>query len=303
MRRLAIDVGSNTIKCLLACKVGGAVSSIWEKSLDRRISRGDGELVDDAADLISASLVSFLLHASTLSEDFETVAVATSAMRLSSKGRLVAEEVYARTGINIQILSESDEARLAYLGAVSDTSIDASKNNVFFDLGGGSLELVFGCGQRPDRVASFPLGAVSLTRAFFSGERVCAGEMRKLREYLSETFRRASKDWNLSGRETLIGSGGAVAAARLMKAVCDFSDPENEISLKDLDLMANILAELSASERSEKYGIPRARADIVVAAFVCVSEVMRALGIKELLHTFRNLRYGLVSADKFWKSL
>ena len=78
--KLAIDIGSNTIKCLLGEFRGGKVETFYEKSLESRISGGN-VLVGNAADLIIGALRCFLSDSSKLFPEFSVDAVATSALR------------------------------------------------------------------------------------------------------------------------------------------------------------------------------------------------------------------------------
>ena len=51
---------------------------------------------------------------------------------------------------------------------------------------------------------------------------------------------------------------------------------------------------MSIAERVENFSIAKSRADILVSALICVGGFMRHLGHSELLHTFYNLRYGVI---------
>lgn len=82
---LAIDIGSNTIKCLLGRVENCAVARLYERTLDRRIM-GSGALVPNAADVVSDSVSLFVREAAAFAPAFKTVAVATSALRDSPAG-------------------------------------------------------------------------------------------------------------------------------------------------------------------------------------------------------------------------
>ena len=97
--------------------------------------------------------------------------------------------------------------------------------------------------------------------------------------------------------ELLVGAGGAVVAARFMKAKLGLSGAENEISLDDIEKCYAAVLPLSVGGRVEKFGISAGRADIIPAAFACIIELMRSLGKTRLTHTFCNIRYGIVRAE------
>ena len=125
--KLVIDIGSNTIKCLLA-KVDefGNIQKLFEHSLESRISAGGGILVENASTLISNSIEVLMEKAKTYCNNFQSIAVATSALRDASNKDDIIADVLEKTSVAINVLSGYEEARLSYLGACSDNAIEAS---------------------------------------------------------------------------------------------------------------------------------------------------------------------------------
>lgn len=283
---LAIDIGSNTIKCLLGRVENGAVVRLYERTVDSRIM-GRGALVANAAELVAAAVSTFKKDAVRFSEIFSCVAVATSALRDSPKKGEIVSYVAARTGVEIDVISGEAEARLSFSGAMSDPLVDSSKRCAYFDLGGGSMEVVAGFGGTVEFARSLDVGAVRLTRECSSNaeyfERSADAICRQLADF-PET-------------EILVGAGGAVVAARLMKQKLGLGGAENSLSLADIQMCYDAVAPLASSERVEKFSVPAGRADILPAAFACIIELMRYLRKTSLIHTFNNMRYGLVLAE------
>lgn len=298
MRRLSVDIGSNTAKCLLADLAGEKCVRVWEDTVDCRILGDGGALVPNAAELVSGAVCRFVSHAESLAGEMEVLVTATSAMRNAPEAAEVAERVRRSSGYAVRVLSEYEEAKYSYLGAMGDELIPPAAGYAFFDLGGGSLEVAFGGRFEMSSAFSFPVGAVAMTRRFFCGaDGGCA--MENLADFLRGVFD-SSKLPRIPPSGILVGTGGAVAAARLMKAKCGFAGAENELSADMIGEMARILDALPARERASAYSIPPSRADIIVAAFVVLEVLMRSLGAEHFLQTFRNLRYGLVCADCLW---
>ena len=71
-------------------------------------------------------------------------AVATSALRDAANSSEICGKVFDATSIKIRILSGKEEAELSYRGAMSDPAVNGNLSNLFFDLGGGSMEVVGG---------------------------------------------------------------------------------------------------------------------------------------------------------------
>ena len=287
---LAVDVGSNTIKCLLGRAENGTVIALLENTLDRRILDRGGALVPGAAEIISGAVAAFRKEALKLTRDFKTIVAATSALRDSSEKSAIVEEVRRRTSLEISVLSGKDEAEISFAGAMSDPLLDREKSYAYFDLGGGSVEVVAGKNARVETSRSIAMGAVRLMRE-------CAS--------CGEYFARAKEAFAAGlgafpATDALVGAGGAVAAARFMKAKMGLKGAAHVISLCDVQKCFEAVAPLSERERTEKFSISPGRADIIPAAFACIIELMRRLGKGELIHTFHNMRYGIVlEAERF----
>ena len=93
---LAIDIGSNTIKCLLGYAENGVVVRVFEKSLENRILDNGGVLVENASQMIADSIVDFKASAKEFCDEFQVKVVATSALRDSNEREKIVQDVYVR---------------------------------------------------------------------------------------------------------------------------------------------------------------------------------------------------------------
>ncbi len=287
---LAIDIGSNTIKCLLGRPSGALVDALYERTLDSRICSPDGGLVKNASLLISEAIKLFVSEARNFCPSFKIVAVATSALRDSPDGLKVVEDVRASTSVDIRILSGHEEARLSYFGAMR--GVEGVGKSAFFDLGGGSLELVFGDGLNVLESFSMPVGSVRMTSKYFPGGLVTGGASLAMSEEVSKVLGDAIACRSNFNR--LVGVGGGVVAARFLKRRMAFPGPESEISLPEMEAMFGEVASRTPLERCQELGIPKGRADIVPAAFLTIIGLMKFLNSAILLHTFYNIRYAVI---------
>ncbi len=288
--KLVIDIGSNTIKCLLArVDKQGNIEKLFEHSLENRISAGNGILVENASTLISKSIQTLIEKAKEYSCNFKVIAVATSAVRDAMNKDKILSEVFSNTSVAIKILSGEDEARLSYLGACSDNAVPKVSTKTYFDLGGGSMEIVFGNSFAMKNSYSFPIGAVTLTKKFCTSEKVSKQTQMDIANYVSKALLKIPR----TKSDILIGAGGAVVAARLLNEKIN-GIISNKVSLTEIYKFVDVLSAMSVTERVEKFSIAKSRADILVSALICVGALMRHLGHSELLHTFNNLRYGVI---------
>ena len=289
--KLVIDIGSNTSKCLLAEKTSSGLNKLFELSLENRISAGSGKLVDNASDMIANAIKKFIFEAKKFSASFTITAVATSALREAIEGKDVAKKASATCGVDVKILSGEEEAKYAYLGAMSDSSIPYCNHNAFFDLGGGSLEIVFGAAN-VQNIFSLPIGAVVLTKTFCKDEVISSQAKKEIEVFLENQIAKIDSP----EPEILVGAGGAVVAARLMNEKIN-GKQSNKITIAEIERFIEILLPMSVETRAERFGIARNRADIIVPAFLCITALAKRLNKAEIFHTFHNLRYGLILND------
>jgi len=186
MRMGVLDIGSNTGHLLVVdAHRGAAPLPAFSCKEPLRLA----EHIDDNGAVDSsgvAALVGFVRQAQAMAEDkgCETVhAFATSAVRHASNADVVLETVREQTGMDLEVLSGSDEARLTFL-AVRRWFGWSSGRLVVFDIGGGSLEIAAGDDEKPDVAQSLPLGAGRLTRQWLGGVEPVALQVRALRRYV-----------------------------------------------------------------------------------------------------------------------
>jgi exopolyphosphatase/guanosine-5'-triphosphate,3'-diphosphate pyrophosphatase len=145
----ALDLGTNNCRLLIASphRGGDGASSIRVfDSFSRVVRLGEGVsatgvLSDDAMERTIAALKACQKK---LSKYRVTNArfVATEACRRASNGQSFLNNVRDEVGIDIDIISSEEEARLAFRGC-SSLLTETAKRAIVFDIGGGSTELMW----------------------------------------------------------------------------------------------------------------------------------------------------------------
>ena len=167
MRRACIDIGSNTTRLLVAEMSDASLTPIHE---DRVFTRIGASLTDEGT--IPASkrmevieVVSTQLEAARALGAAQIRGVATAAIRGASDGAEFVRALTERTGLELVVLSDEEEARLAFQGAAGTFAGTAPEPLGVLDVGGGSSEVVVG--RAPDRIEwwrSMPIGSGSIAR-------------------------------------------------------------------------------------------------------------------------------------------
>ena len=176
MRVAAIDIGTNSIRLLVADVSGGSVDGLELRTVARagepcRLGRGldrTGTVEAETAEAAAEHAAGFVRRARALGAE-HMVAGATAALRAATNGNEVAALIGSRAGLPVRILTGEEEARLVYRAVVAGFGSGASRNScVVFDIGGGSTEVVSGVGDRAGRWVSLPVGSVNLTERFIT---------------------------------------------------------------------------------------------------------------------------------------
>ena len=288
MRLGVLDVGSNTVHLLVVDAHQGAAP------LPARSHKTEMRLAEHivGGERISAkgvdTLVSFISEAQEVAEDLgvtEMMAFATSAIREAANGDEVLKDVRRRTGIDLQVLSGDEEARLTFL-AVRRWFGWSSGRLLVLDIGGGSLEVAVGSDEVPDVAVSVPLGAGRMTREFLPHDPPSAEHVKALRKHVRATIA------SVAGTVTRAGEPRhVVATSKTFRSLARIAGaaPSSEgffvrrfLERDDLRTWVPKLAAMTAKERSDLPGVSSARAGQLLAGAVVAEAAMDILGVTRL---------------------
>jgi exopolyphosphatase / guanosine-5'-triphosphate,3'-diphosphate pyrophosphatase len=300
MRLGVLDVGSNTVHLLVVDAHAGAppvpAHSYKTELRLAELLDGSGRIDTGGAD----RLVEFVADALAQAEDKgveEMLAFATSALRDAPNGLDVLAKLRSKTGVDLQVLSGEDEARLTFL-AVRRWYGWSSGRLLVLDIGGGSLEVATGADEQPDAVISLPLGAGRLTREYLTHDPPKPDEVRGLRKHVRAAFARDL------GLVTRAGSPGRVVGtsktfrslARLSGAAPSAEGPYVRRALRYEDLAEWLpkLGRASASERAQLPGVSQGRARQLIAGAIVADAAMDLLGLEAVEICPWALREGVI---------
>lgn len=228
---------------------------------------------------------------------------ATSAVREAENKKIFLQKIQEQTGFKFKILSSKEEAYYSYLGALNSLCIP---NCLFFDLGGGSLELVYTENYKIKKIMSLPLGSLKLTQKFFSNNTEKNNNDResieksylKLQNYLLESLP-SKKDLGMgSNSTTLVGVGGTLRAlARYDQLIKEYplKKLQNyELEYNSLSIVRNHLYNMSTKEISNIDVIGSNRAETINTGLCVVYLLMSKLNFQNLIVSTNGIREGIV---------
>jgi exopolyphosphatase / guanosine-5'-triphosphate,3'-diphosphate pyrophosphatase len=305
MRVAAIDIGSNSIRLLVADVdehggPDGPLVTVARAGEVCRLARGldrAGIIEEELAQRVGGLAAGFVRRARALGAKHIVIG-ATAAIRNARNGIEVAGIVERRSGLPVRILTGEDEAQLVYRSVVLGLGRSAARSAcIVFDIGGGSTEVVSGVGARTGRWASLPFGAVSLTERFLHTDPPDPGEIMALE---SEVRTGIMQHCALMPDRVplLAGVGGTVTVLASMDRQLDTYDPAMlEGWLVRPERLAGLVERLSRSCHGDRRGfstVGEGRADIVVAGALVVALLFERFPSSALVCSTQGLRYGLV---------
>jgi exopolyphosphatase/guanosine-5'-triphosphate,3'-diphosphate pyrophosphatase len=300
-RFAAIDVGSNSIRCLIAERGEDGHLQIIDDLKDQpRLARGLSSTGLLGATSMDHALESLgrMVQAAERRGASRVALVATSAVRDAANGAEFAERVKKEIGIPLEVIDGETEARLAFLSVSEHFAIGRGRA-VVADIGGGSLELVLAVGGLVDRVVSLPFGAVRLTEQYLAGAKDEGTGARRLRGAVRQKLRRAipGREWAAA---KLFGSGGTftnlarIAAARKSGIVPPGGIHALAVPSAELQRILEWLAAMTVDERRAVPGLNAERADIIVAGLAVAAEVLELFDAPKVTVSAFGLREGLL---------
>ena len=269
---LACDIGSNAIRILLGkAQSNGAQIRVQKQSFIRLPVRLGGDVFADGA--ISVPHIDHIVEVCHLIRSLENLyhaasvqICATSAMRESTNCQQVVDAVFERGGYKIDVIDGDEEANLVQL-VVRHFGLQAHAEQLFIDLGGGSIELVHFVDNQPHLRRSFKVGTVRTLL-----DKVPAGEWDTLEQWLHSWLKQQSIP-------SLIGTGGTINT--LVKIV---GQPGGDrIALNDMQAFVAEAEPLALSIRQTRWNLREDKADVIVLGCAIYCRIMQILGAEHIL--------------------
>jgi len=284
LKLAAIDIGSNAARLLITEvteKIKGAplFNKINLVRVPLRLGIDvfeKGIITKEKANKLVETIKAYK-HLLSIYEVIHLKACATSAMRDASNGKEILKQVKDATGIDIDIISGSEEASYIYENHIAE-NLDKDHSYLYIDVGGGSTELTFFGDDKLIFKESFNIGTIRLLK-----KKVKEDQWEIMKEYIKQNTR---KYQNIIA----IGSGGNI------NKVFSLSKKKEGKPLH-IDLLKDYLKELDSvtlEQRMELYKLREDRADVIVPALQIYVNVMRWANVEEIYVPKIGLADGLI---------
>jgi len=303
-RRAVIDVGTNSIKLLVADVRGREVQPVYEESHQTRLGKNFYETHRLQPEAVARTAEAVWEFAEIARErEAETIRViATSAARDAMNKDDLISTIERAAHLKVEIISGEQEAAWAFQGVTMNSEL-ARTPLLLLDVGGGSTEFILGHGTEKHFAESFQIGTVRLLEKFPHSDPPTHEQFEKCRDWLKKTLQKevrpklepALRCEKNSHAVQMAGTGGtATILAKMELKLVKFDRGQIEaahLQWKQIQSHRKHLWKLPLARRKEIAGLPKSRADVILTGILIYESVMEEFGFTELRVSTRGLRF------------
>ena len=309
-RRAVIDVGTNSVKLLVADVLGREVTPVLEDSEQTRLGRGFYEthiLQPQAIEQTSAAVARFGNEAAKLGATSIRV-IATSAARDAKNADDLRDAIQHASKLTLEVISGEKEADWAFQGVTMSPQL-AGHALLIFDVGGGSTEFIVGEKGHCLFRESFDIGTVRLLEKVPHSDPPTKADLERCHTEVKKFFTDKITPKVKPALERcqdkdilLVGTGGTTTIlARMEKQMLDYDRDIIEsarLSQARMGWWLQHLWSLPLQDRQKVIGLPPKRADVILYGVVICLTAMELLNFRELRASTRGLRYAALMATE-----
>jgi exopolyphosphatase/guanosine-5'-triphosphate,3'-diphosphate pyrophosphatase len=305
-RRAVIDVGTNSVKLLVADVSRETIIPVLEESEQTRLGRGfyqNHELQPDAIRQTAAAIERFITTARSLGAGTPRVIATSAARDAKNPGDLIGA-IKDATGESLEIISGQQEADWAFAG-VAEQALFRDRPLLLLDVGGGSTEFILGESSSVFFRRSFPMGTVRLLERVLLDDPPGEAALRDCRRFLTdfiqnevepEVKREMAKHPGCLFQ--LVGTGGTAAIlGRMHLQMEEFDRDQIEkvvLSRREIQDWAEQQWRMTLERRRKTPGLPPNRADVILTGMAIYEAIMAGFGFEELRVSTRGLRFAVL---------
>ena len=265
-----IDIGSNTTRLLVASPRNGGLRELCQQRAFTRIGRSlrdDGHIAEPKIDEVAEVVATQARTAEQLGAR-ALKAVATAAIREAGNRDDLVAAVRSRCGVDVEVLTDGEEARLAFVGATRALTEPAAGAIAVVDVGGGSSELAIGTiDGGMTWSASLRLGSGSLADSYLRSDPPAVGELDRVRQHVAGAF----EGLRIPAADLAVAVGGS--ATSLRRLVGALLEPDT------LERGLRVLATSPIADVARTYELDTERVKLLPAGMLLLEEASTRMGL------------------------
>ena len=265
-----IDIGSNTTRLLVAEPADGRLREILQQRAFTRLGKGlqnddaiPHQKIEEVADVVATQVrVAHELEATDLR------IMATAVIRRAANRDELVDVVSERVGLEVHVLDEDEEARLAFLGATRMLTHPVKGEVAVVDVGGGSSELAVGTVEGGVSWAqSWRVGSGFLADSYLRSDPPAIEELEAVRAHVAGTFEGLEVDPPVLA----VAVGGSAASLRRLVGA--------ELDHETLERGVRVLATNPIEEVARRFELEAERVRLLPAGILILEAISDHLGL------------------------
>ena len=301
-RIAAIDMGTNSFH-LIIVKINkkGNLKLLDKEREFLRLGSESGSELNFISENETEKAISVLRKFSTLANfhKAEIHAVSTSAVREAKNKNDFIQKVLEQTGIIVETIEGTKEAKLIFLGMKNALPIE-NKSVLGIDIGGGSTEFIYGINGQISFAESVKIGAVRLSKKFFPNYLVTDSAVKDCEEFVEEQIK-SNKKINLNiDIDFAVGSSGTIDTICLIKQTQKIGKAKGRLNGYEFDvnefteIYKQIMSLKTSNQRLSITGLEAKRADIIPAGLIILKKFFNLFKVKKMIFSEYALREGVI---------
>jgi exopolyphosphatase / guanosine-5'-triphosphate,3'-diphosphate pyrophosphatase len=320
-RVAAIDCGTNSIRLLIAdvSPARGELTDVTRRMEIVRLGQGVDATGRLAPDALARTMEALERYARAIADAGATVTrmVATSATRDASNAAEFTAGVVAILGIEPDVVSGAQEARLSFTGATAELAgagpvAGMEPPYLVVDIGGGSTEFVVGAGAGVGvhggagqlRAISMDIGCVRLTERHLRADpptgRQVAAATADIDAAIDTAAAAVLSGTGPAAARTLVGLAGSVTTVAAIALGLPAYDSERihhaRITAGQVHEVAQRLLAETRAQRAEIGPMHPGRVDVIGAGALILDRILTRLGFAEVVASEHDILDGIAWA-------
>jgi exopolyphosphatase/guanosine-5'-triphosphate,3'-diphosphate pyrophosphatase len=279
----------------MIAEIRGRIEELYDTATITRLGEGLKQTGNLSAEAMERTLNALRRYKMIAEKNHveEILCVGTAALREAKNRDAFLELVNKELSFPIRVISEHDEAFYTYL-SVRQNLTDETESVIIIDIGGGSMEIIYGNRENFIDFISLPVGSVKLTEMFIQHDPPLDDEIRLLRDFLKSILKLSFG----KGIQSVVGTAGTITTlGSIAIGLCQWDKKQIHglrLSLQRIDNVVYQLANMALCERTNLPGMEKGREDIILQGIILLQETMRYLGAEELMIDANGVRHGVL---------
>ena len=315
MRVAAIDCGTNSVRLLIAdvsgatdrtersegqegvpSRLSGELTDVARRMEIVRLGEGvdrTGRLAPEAIERTRQALLGYAAEIAELGVGGVRMC-ATSASRDAANAADFTAMVRATLGVDPEVITGDEEARLSFIGAVR--GLDAEAPYLVVDIGGGSTEFVVGAAEVKHAI-SVDIGCVRMTERHLHSDPPTPAEIAAAERDITKAVDTALRTVSGHGAATLVGLAGSVTTVAALalnlpgydaKRIHHARIPYDDVAKVTFDLLGATVA-----DRRDLPVMHPGRADVIGAGALILRTIMERAGKSSVIASEHDILDGI----------